>query len=464
MKHLGKNIFLILLCFSLLSTSFVFATGFSDVKSTDWFNSFIESAVAKGIVAGYPDGTFRPQQQVTYAEFIVMAVQGEKSTDTHGIAHWGAPFYYTAIDKGIFTEQQIPVNLLGNSIPRKDMALIMSGVFANSGMNAQGNNAESVKFSDVANSDPYYPAIALCSQYGCLSGYPGKSEGDSPSFRPDNPLSRAESATAMVALRNVVDGVASDPPAQTPSEPPVETPAESDADLTKGKAWYSVDQNNRMYVMTDLTCDPAKGYSVFILWHCKDGSTFVDWQLGNSKEIRYTVSGPLSYGTDSDSIVKTDVIVFDSTSVAPEFMNAYQGPDSLETTIKAYSDHILAHAVLDNHIVGKELDEDFKLLSFEIKPAGSDQETYVATVSKPITARGDYGLFYDATGGRQNHGMTYIGKGDGILTFTREKNHFSIQSGDTGMFQVVYFEFAQDGNGQIICSYAYSNQLEYTFQ
>ena len=459
MKRLGKTIFSILLCFAMLSTSFVFAAGFSDVKPADWFSSFVESAISKGIVAGYPDGTFRPKKEVTYAEFIVMAMQGEKSADIHGITHWGAPFYYAAIDKDIFTEQQIPANLLDKSIPRKDMALIMSGVLTKSGMDPQENKANSLKFSDVAESDPYYLAIALCSQYGCLSGYPGKAEGDLPSFKPDNPLSRAEAATAMVALRNVVDEAAGDSPAENPAE----TPAENSTDLTKDKAWYSVDQNNRLFIMTDLTGDPAKGYSMFILWHYNSGSTEVDWQPGYSKEIRYMVSGPLSYEEGSDSIVKTDVIVFDSASVAPEFMNAYQESNSLDRTIEIYSDHVLAHAVLDNRIVGKELDEVLELLSFEIRFAENDQETYVASVSKPLTTRGDYSLLYDAISGKRKHGMSYIGKGDQVLTYTRKKSHFG-NPGDIGTFRVVYFEFVQENSGQITCNYVYSNKLEYTFE
>ncbi|BBI31281.1 RCC1 domain-containing protein [Cohnella abietis] len=44
---------------------------FTDV-SGHWAHSAIVLAVDKGIVAGYPDGTFRPQEQVTRAEFAVM--------------------------------------------------------------------------------------------------------------------------------------------------------------------------------------------------------------------------------------------------------------------------------------------------------------------------------------------------------------------------------------------------------
>ena len=41
---------------------------FKDVPSTSPYYKFIETAYANGIIAGYPDGTFKPDQGVTFAE------------------------------------------------------------------------------------------------------------------------------------------------------------------------------------------------------------------------------------------------------------------------------------------------------------------------------------------------------------------------------------------------------------
>jgi PKD repeat protein len=41
---------------------------FSDVKSTDWFDAYAEKGYGYGIVSGYSDGTFRPNDSVTRAE------------------------------------------------------------------------------------------------------------------------------------------------------------------------------------------------------------------------------------------------------------------------------------------------------------------------------------------------------------------------------------------------------------
>jgi hypothetical protein len=45
---------------------------FSDVAQADWFSGYIGTAVTKGIVQGYNDGTFKPEQTVTRAEAMKM--------------------------------------------------------------------------------------------------------------------------------------------------------------------------------------------------------------------------------------------------------------------------------------------------------------------------------------------------------------------------------------------------------
>jgi len=48
------------------------ATDFSDVAKEHWACGYINFAVEMGIVNGYPDGTFGPEKQITYAEYVTM--------------------------------------------------------------------------------------------------------------------------------------------------------------------------------------------------------------------------------------------------------------------------------------------------------------------------------------------------------------------------------------------------------
>lgn len=43
---------------------------FSDIKSSDWFYTYVQSASEKEIVKGYTDGSFRPAQNITRAEAL----------------------------------------------------------------------------------------------------------------------------------------------------------------------------------------------------------------------------------------------------------------------------------------------------------------------------------------------------------------------------------------------------------
>lgn len=45
---------------------------FPDVLDNQWYTKFVVTAASKGIISGYPDGTFKPADQVNTAEFLKM--------------------------------------------------------------------------------------------------------------------------------------------------------------------------------------------------------------------------------------------------------------------------------------------------------------------------------------------------------------------------------------------------------
>jgi hypothetical protein len=49
---------------------------FTDVGPADWHFSYIETAVGHGIVSGYPDGTFKPNNWVTRGQLSKVIVLG----------------------------------------------------------------------------------------------------------------------------------------------------------------------------------------------------------------------------------------------------------------------------------------------------------------------------------------------------------------------------------------------------
>ncbi len=85
---------------------------FDDVGQGHTFYRFIETAHARGIISGYADGTFRPDDFVTRAQVAKMIVRGRgwplriSSPVTLcdvGADHWAHDFIQVAIERGIFT-------------------------------------------------------------------------------------------------------------------------------------------------------------------------------------------------------------------------------------------------------------------------------------------------------------------------------------------------------------------------
>lgn len=51
------------------------SSGYSDVKTGDWFNNAVSTLSKAGIIAGYEDGSFRPNGYITRAEFATIAAR-----------------------------------------------------------------------------------------------------------------------------------------------------------------------------------------------------------------------------------------------------------------------------------------------------------------------------------------------------------------------------------------------------
>lgn len=82
-------------------------TNFSDVSLGYWARPFIEKLAKKNVIKGFPDGTFKPDQPVTRAQFAAIVRQAfdrESTRQYRGFAdvptnHWAQP----AIDKAYST-------------------------------------------------------------------------------------------------------------------------------------------------------------------------------------------------------------------------------------------------------------------------------------------------------------------------------------------------------------------------
>lgn len=69
---------------------------FKDVLRTDWFWPFIVAAKCKGVIDGYPDGTFKPAQNVNFAEAakIVVNTFNIEIREEEALGVWWRPYVY----------------------------------------------------------------------------------------------------------------------------------------------------------------------------------------------------------------------------------------------------------------------------------------------------------------------------------------------------------------------------------
>ena len=75
---------------------------FSDVPVSAWFSSYVNELAEAGVVSGYPDGSFRPQNNVSYAEAykLILLAAGYAEQQPGDGEHWAAGYFSFAQKQG----------------------------------------------------------------------------------------------------------------------------------------------------------------------------------------------------------------------------------------------------------------------------------------------------------------------------------------------------------------------------
>lgn len=187
MKKQMSIILIFTLIFSLLTFIPVFAVDFSDLQG-HWGLSYISTLVNDGTINGYPDGTFRPENTVSRAEFVKMIGKGNDKSTVEYIDvpqdHWG---YDYIMYSGL--ETQGNVFNPDKAITRGE---VLNLIWKRCGA-VKGVVAPSIITNQGANKD----AVAWGYTYGIMSG------NDGLHLRLDDTLTRAEGAALIVRSREI---------------------------------------------------------------------------------------------------------------------------------------------------------------------------------------------------------------------------------------------------------------------
>lgn len=174
---------------------------FSDIEN-HWGKSAIISAVHKGIVTGYPDGSFKPNANITRAEFIKMLVTAiELPVDESG-EEWFAPYVTAAIQAGIHTEADFAD--YNSLLDRLQLMRLVSRALAmdekykeylDAFEGLYNGDLPYVDYRDLTEEDVPYAALAIGS--GILGGYSDATLGLS------NHATRAEAVVMIQRLLSI---------------------------------------------------------------------------------------------------------------------------------------------------------------------------------------------------------------------------------------------------------------------
>ena len=136
---------------------------YSDVSGDQWFNNAISTLANAGILTGYPDGTFRPNANITRAELAVIAAKFDdltsgtsKLTDIEG--HWAEDYINSAYNKGWVSGYPDGSYMPDNAITRAEVVTLVNRVLERA-VDVEGMLDDMVTWSDNLPSDWYYEAI-----------------------------------------------------------------------------------------------------------------------------------------------------------------------------------------------------------------------------------------------------------------------------------------------------------------
>jgi hypothetical protein len=176
-------------------------SAFPDVPSSYWANGFITSLVSAGVISGFPDGTFRPEEPVTRAQYASMIAKafGARTAVRTPINFVDVPTNYWAANQiqrayALGFMMGYPGNEFrpDENIPRTQIPVSLTnglGYSANGDSEAILANA----FTDAAAIPAYArPGVAAATQRQMIVNYP-----ELRLFNPNRAATRAEVAALI---------------------------------------------------------------------------------------------------------------------------------------------------------------------------------------------------------------------------------------------------------------------------
>ena len=243
---------------------------YSDVSEKHWAYDNIMYCSEWEIVKGFEDGTFRPEGQVTYAQFIAMLARTFYADEVAAVTDTaGKPWYYSymkvARDHDLDFKTNI-VNLGGwpevvvadDPVNRYEMASILrltlmdydKDPLAVQWKTVTGSIKDYDQIPEMDDVQIYWMAVPSCYYVGVLSGM---SDGK---FHGEESMTRAQACVVITRMINVINGETPGVPS-TPQQP--EPPAQTGTGLLANGQPATVE--NVQAILEEIKQEYPKGTS-----------------------------------------------------------------------------------------------------------------------------------------------------------------------------------------------------------
>lgn len=247
-----------------LPASASYSASFSDVSADAWYADYVSLCATYGIINGYEDGTFRPEADITRAEFMkLLATIGElvpyKAIDTS--IHWAAPYWDLMNDNGVLWGLDIPCTAaaLDTAITRYEMCVMLSNfcsnVFSENFVELQNLQTAIADYSSIESK--YVSSVEQAYGKGILTGY------EDGTFRGNDTMTRSQAAAVVVRTawpdERIEVSDANEVTGSTPSTDPdtgsAMDPADSFAWESRNyiDAWGNVSAEGRLILFGDAS-------------------------------------------------------------------------------------------------------------------------------------------------------------------------------------------------------------------
>ncbi len=168
---------------------------FKDLDSNRWYAYYVNKLIKNNIISGYPDNTFKPDDNINVSEFTKLLLNTLGYKEANGNDDWYSNYIKRAkqlniIDEEDYTNYNRPIN-------RQEMAKMIARALG------EKESENTVQFDDIDKVESKYKEYVIAAvSLGILEGYPDNT------FRPNGNLSRAEASKVIVEVmsKEVVKG------------------------------------------------------------------------------------------------------------------------------------------------------------------------------------------------------------------------------------------------------------------